>query len=40
MALQGLKHGNSNNIDYWEISIDTVFLLVNLKEKKTMYLQL
>jgi hypothetical protein len=31
IALQGLKKGRFNNIDYWELSIDTVLLLlVNL----------
>jgi hypothetical protein len=39
MALQWPKHGRFNNTNYWELSIDTVFLLVNIL-KKTMYLQL
>ena len=30
MALQGPKHGRFNNINYWELCTDTVFLLVNL----------
>jgi hypothetical protein len=34
MAIQGLKHGSFNNMDYWEISTDIVSLLVNLQKKK------